>query len=94
MLLEDKTTEFEQHRKDFYRLWYIADRISKSSKQATKEGRHEDARAAMTAFRVMSKEAKSAYKAMDSLREARPTIIDTDVAIEEDLTLVLSNSPF
>jgi hypothetical protein len=78
-------TDFDRVRKEFYRLWFFAHKASQSARLAKREGREEDARGASTAFRVLSKQAKEAYAVMDSLREPRPGIIDTDVAVDEDL---------
>jgi hypothetical protein len=84
---EDKLTEFELVRKEFYRVWFLAHQVSSHARQYKREGKEDEFRAAMSAFRMLSKQAKEVYQVMDSLREPRPSIIDTDVCVEEDMRL-------
>jgi len=80
-------TDFERVRKEFYRLLFITHTISSNARQYKREGKEDEFQAAMTAFRVLSKQTKEVYQMMDSLRESRPSIIDIDVCVEEDLRL-------
>lgn len=80
-------SDFELIRKEFYRLWFLAHQVSTHARQYKREGKEDEFRAAMTAFRTLSKQAKEVYQMMDSLREPRPSIIDTDVCVEEDMRL-------
>lgn len=85
MIFNQETADFDRVRKEFYRLWFFAHKASQSARLAQKEGREADARGAMSAFRILSRQAKEAYTVMDSMREPRPSIIDIDVAVDEDL---------
>ena len=85
---DEQLTDYERVRKEFYRLWFFSYKVSQQAKLAQKQGKEEEARGAMTAFRALSKQAKEAYSLMDSLREARPDIIDVDVAVDEDLRYI------
>ena len=84
---EDKSTDFELVRKEFYRVWFIAHQVSGHARQYKREGKEDQFQAAMTAFRVLSKQAKEVYQVMDSMREHRPSVIDTDVCVLEDMRL-------
>jgi hypothetical protein len=87
-MFTEETTDFDRVRKEFYRLWFFAHKASQSARLAQKEGREADARGAMSAFRVLSAQAKEAYTVMDSMREPRPAFLDTDVAVDEDLRYI------
>lgn len=69
-------TRYNIVRDEFYRLWSLARTASNQARTATREGREEEARGALSAFRVLSRQAKEAYIVMESMRKQRPTIID------------------
>ncbi len=73
-------TKYNIVRAEFYRLWELARTASNQARTASREGREEEARGAMAAFRVLSRQAKEAYIVMDSMREPRPAIIDVEDA--------------
>lgn len=87
MFFEEEETQYELLRKQFHRIWLFAHQVSRSARRYQKEGKEEEFRAAMTAFRTLSKEAKEVRLLMASFEEPRPAIIDTDVAVEEDMRL-------
>lgn len=84
---EDKSTDFELIREEFYRVWCLAHQVSSHARQYKREGKEDQFQAAMSAFRVLSKQAKEVYQVMDSMREHRPSVIDTDVCVLEDTRL-------
>lgn len=89
MFEQSEPSDYEVVRKEFYRCWFYAYKCSQHARLLQKAGHDEEMRSAMSAFRVLSKQADEAYRLMDSLRESRPAIIDvTDVCVEEDLHLV------
>jgi len=87
---QDTMTDYEVVRREFHRFLFFADKAMTQAREARKEGREEESRGAMTAFRALSKRAKEASDLMDSLREARPAITEhlDDVAVEQDLHFI------
>jgi hypothetical protein len=84
---QDTMTDFEVVRREFYRFWFFAGKAMTQAREAKREGREDESRGAMVAFRALSKQAKECSELMDRLREARPAIIEhlDDVAVEQDL---------
>ena len=74
--MTDIDTKYNIVRREFYRLWNLARIASKQARTATREGREEEARGALVAFRVLSRQAKEAYIVLESMREQRPTVGD------------------
>ena len=87
---QDTMTDYELVRREFYRFWFFAGKAMTQAREARKEGREEESRGAMVAFRALSKRAKECSELMESLREARPAIIEhqDDVAVEQDLHFI------
>lgn len=78
---------YDQKRKEFYKLWFLAGKAHKTVRESMAAGKHPNTNGALSAFHVLSRQAHHAYRVIDRLRPPRPAIID--VAVEEDLPPLL-----
>lgn len=83
------TPKFDIARRAFYHLYFFAYKSGEFSIEAQKQGNRKKAEAAKIVNKMYTQQAKEAWEAMDRLRPPRPAIIDTDVAIEEDMHLLV-----
>ena len=86
---QNKMTDYELLHREFCRIHLFAHQVSRSARNHKRQGKEEEFRGAMSAFRVLAKRAKEVEELMASVREPRPAIIDTDVAIEQDMRLTV-----